>query len=209
MALVAPINYSVIIYGESGTGKEVAARTIHRFSPRNGKPFVAVDCGTLSKELAGSELFGHVKGAFTGALTDKAGQFELADGGTLFLDEIANLPLDVQASLLRVSQERKLKRVGSNRETELDIRILAASNEDLLEACHQGKFREDLYHRLNEFALTLPPLRERREDIPSFAHLFLDQVNGELQKRSARSTLRCWNCLDATPGRATCASCGK
>jgi two-component system response regulator HydG len=183
MALVAPINYSVIIYGESGTGKEVAARTIHRLSPRSGKPFVAVDCGTLSKELAGSELFGHVKGAFTGALTDKAGQFELADGGTLFLDEIANLPLDVQASLLRVIQERKLKRVGSNRETGLDIRILAASNEDLLEACHQGRFREDLYHRLNEFALTLPPLRDRREDIPSFAHLFLEQVNKELQKK--------------------------
>jgi len=182
MALVAPIDYIVLIYGESGTGKEVVARTIHRLSPREGKPFVAVDCGTLSKELAGSELFGHVKGAFTGALADKAGQFELADGGTLFLDEIANLPLDVQASLLRVIQERKFKRVGSTREVRLDIRILAASNEDLLEACRQGKFREDLYHRLNEFALTLPPLRERREDIPLFARLFLDQVSGELQK---------------------------
>ncbi len=182
LALVAPIDYSVIIYGESGTGKEVAARTIHRLSPRHAKPFVAVDCGTLSKELAGSELFGHVKGAFTGALADKAGQFELADGGTLFLDEIANLPVDVQASLLRVIQERKLKRLGSTRETALDIRILAASNEDLLEAAHQGKFREDLYHRLNEFSLSLPPLRDRREDIPAFARLFLDQVNGELQK---------------------------
>jgi two-component system response regulator HydG len=182
LALVAPIDYSVIIYGESGTGKEVAARTIHRLSPRHAKPFVAVDCGTLSKELAGSELFGHVKGAFTGALSDKAGQFELADGGTLFLDEIANLPVDVQASLLRVIQERKLKRLGSTRETALDIRILAASNEDLLEAAHQGKFREDLYHRLNEFSLALPPLRDRREDIPAFARLFLDQVNGELQK---------------------------
>ncbi len=182
MALVAPIDYSVIIYGESGTGKEVAARTIHRLSPRHARPFIAVDCGTLSKELAGSELFGHVKGAFTGALADKAGQFELADGGTLFLDEIANLPVDVQASLLRVIQERKLKRVGSTRETTLDIRILAASNEDLLEASHGGRFREDLYHRLNEFSLTLPPLRERREDIPGFAQLFLDQVNGELQR---------------------------
>ena len=182
MALVAPIDYSVIIYGESGTGKEVAARTIHRLSPRHAKPFIAVDCGTLSKELAGSELFGHVKGAFTGALADKAGQFELADGGTLFLDEIANLPVDVQSSLLRVIQERKLRRVGGTRETALDIRILAASNEDLLEASHGGRFREDLYHRLNEFSLTLPPLRERREDIPAFARLFLDQVNGELQR---------------------------
>jgi two-component system response regulator HydG len=182
MALVAPIDYIVLIYGESGTGKEVVARTIHRLSPREARPFVAVDCGTLSKELAGSELFGHVKGAFTGALADKAGQFELADGGTLFLDEIANLPLDVQASLLRVIQERKFKRVGSTREVRLDIRILAASNEDLLEACRQGKFREDLYHRLNEFALTLPPLRERREDIPLFARLFLDQVSRELHK---------------------------
>ncbi len=182
MALVAPIDYSVIIYGESGTGKEVAARTIHRLSPRHAKPFIAVDCGTLSKELAGSELFGHVKGAFTGALADKAGQFELADGGTLFLDEIANLPVDVQASLLRVIQERKLRRLGGTRETALDIRILAASNEDLLEASRGGKFREDLYHRLNEFSLTLPPLRDRREDIPAFAQLFLDQVNGELQR---------------------------
>ncbi|MBD0258175.1 MAG: sigma-54-dependent Fis family transcriptional regulator, partial [Cytophagales bacterium] len=156
MALVAPIDYSVIIYGESGTGKEVAARTIHRLSPRHAKPFIAVDCGTLSRELAGSELFGHVKGAFTGALADKAGQFERADGGTLFLDEIANLPIDVQASLLRVIQERTLRRVGGTRETALDIRILAASNEDLLEASRGGRFREDLYHRLNEFSLTLP-----------------------------------------------------
>ncbi|HRQ51794.1 MAG TPA: sigma-54 dependent transcriptional regulator, partial [Agriterribacter sp.] len=129
--LVAPTPYSVILYGESGTGKEVIGKTIHRYSNRAGKPFIALDCGTLSKELAGSELFGHVKGSFTGAVTDKEGHFEMANGGTIFLDEVANLPIDVQAALLRVIQERKFKRVGGTREINLDIRIIVASNEDL------------------------------------------------------------------------------
>jgi two-component system response regulator HydG len=183
--LVAPTSYSIILYGESGTGKEVIAKSIHRSSPRAAKPFVALDCGTLSKELAGSELFGHVKGAFTGALGDKTGHFEMANGGTLFLDEVANLSYDIQASLLRVIQERKFKRIGGVKEMDLDIRIIVASNENLEEAYHKGRFREDLFHRLNEFSIVLPPLRERKGDIPLFAHYFLEKVNCELGKHIA------------------------
>ena len=144
--LVAPTNYSVILYGESGTGKEVIAKTIHQSSNRSTKPFIAVDCGILSRELAASELFGHIKGSFTGALGDKEGIFEVADGGTLFLDEVANLPLDVQTTLLRVIQERKFKRVGSTKDISTDTRVIVASNENLQEAYRKGKFREDLYH---------------------------------------------------------------
>ena len=180
--LVAPTGYSIILYGESGTGKEVIAKTIHQQSPRASQSFVALDCGTLSKELAGSELFGHVKGAFTGALGDKTGHFEMANGGTLFLDEVCNLSYDVQASLLRVLQERRFKRIGSVKEMSLDIRIIVASNENLHDAYHQGRFREDLFHRLNEFSIMLPPLRDRKGDIPSFAYYFLDKVNEELNK---------------------------
>lgn len=178
--IVAPTNYSIILYGESGTGKEVIAKTIHSLSDRADKPFVAMDCGTLSKELAGSELFGHVKGAFTGALSDKEGHFELANGGTLFLDEVANLSYEIQASLLRVIQERKFKRVGGNKEMPVDVRIIVASNENLQEAYRKGKFREDLYHRFNEFSINLPPLRHRKKDIPLFADFFLQKAKAEL-----------------------------
>ncbi|MEP6846559.1 MAG: sigma-54 dependent transcriptional regulator [Panacibacter sp.] len=180
--IVAPTGYSIILYGESGTGKEVVARTIHDYSDRSGKPFVAVDCGTLSKELSGSELFGHVKGAYTGAINDKEGHFETANGGTLFLDEVANLSPDIQASLLRVIQERKFKRVGGNKEMDIDIRIIVASNENLQEAYRKGKFREDLYHRFNEFSINLPALRHRKDDIISFANFFLAKTNTELNK---------------------------
>jgi two-component system response regulator HydG len=180
--IVAPTNYSIILYGESGTGKEVIAKTIHQLSSRADKPFVALDCGTLSKELAGSELFGHMKGAFTGALSDKEGHFELANGGTLFLDEVANLSYDVQASLLRVIQERKFKRVGGNKEMPVDVRIIVASNENLQDAYRKGKFREDLYHRFNEFSINLPPLRERKADIDLFAHFFLEKTKAELNR---------------------------
>ena len=180
--IVAGTNYSVILYGESGTGKEVIAKTIHSLSSRKDKPFVAMDCGTLSKELAGSELFGHVKGAFTGALQDKEGHFELADGGTLFLDEVSNLSLDVQATLLRVIQERKFKRVGGNKETNVDVRLIVASNENLQDAYRKGKFREDLYHRFNEFSIKLPALRNRQEDILHFANFFLAKTTAELDK---------------------------
>ena len=179
---IAPTNYSVIIYGESGTGKEVVAKTIHGYSDRKNKPFVALDCGTLSKELAASEMFGHVKGSFTGALSDKEGLFETANGGTLFLDEVGNLPMDVQVALLRVIQERKFKRVGGNKESTADIRILVASNENLKDAYSAGKFREDLYHRFNEFSIHIPPLRSRTDDIPFFAKFFLDQTAVELNK---------------------------
>jgi two-component system response regulator HydG len=180
--LVAPTNYSIILYGESGTGKEVIARTIHEYSTRKGKPFIAMDCGTLSKELAGSELFGHVKGAFTGAMNDKEGHFELANGGTLFLDEVGNLSIEIQAALLRVIQERKFKRVGGVKEMDVDVRIIVASNENLQEAYRKGKFREDLFHRFNEFSIILPAFRFRKEDIPLFADFFLEKANKELNK---------------------------
>jgi len=181
--LVAPTNFSIILYGESGTGKEVIAKTIHEKSSRKGHPFIAMDCGTLSKELAGSELFGHMKGSFTGALADKEGHFELANGGTLFLDEVANLSAEIQASLLRVIQERKFKRVGGNKELDVDVRVIVASNENLQEAYRKGKFREDLYHRFNEFSINLPPLRDRKDDIPLFASFFLTKTMVELNKQ--------------------------
>src|SRR6185437_10236885 len=142
IALVAPTNYSVIIYGESGSGKEAIAQQIHHKSKRSSKPFVAIDCGALSKELAGSELFGHEKGAFTGALNQKIGSFEIANEGTIFLDEIANLSYDIQVSLLRVVQERKMRRVGGNKDIEPDVRIIIASNEKLWDFARNGKFRE-------------------------------------------------------------------
>lgn len=180
--LVAPTNYSVIIYGESGTGKESVAYSIHSQSNRKDKPFVAVDCGSLTKELAGSELFGHEKGSFTGAMQTKIGQFELANGGTIFLDEIGNLTYDIQVSLLRVIQERKIRRIGSQKETTIDVRIIVASNEKLSEVTAKGKFREDLYHRFNEFSIDLPALRERNDDIMLFANFFLKNANKELNK---------------------------
>lgn len=183
--LVAPTNFSVIIYGESGSGKEVIAQMIHSKSKRADKPFVAIDCGALSKELAGSELFGHEKGAFTGALNQKIGSMELAHEGTIFLDEIANLSYDIQVSLLRVVQERKIRRVGGNKDIEIDVRIIVASNEKLWDAARNGKFREDLYHRFNEFSINVPPLRERRKDIMTFAQHFLTITNEELGKSVA------------------------
>jgi two-component system response regulator HydG len=180
--LVSPTNYSVIIYGESGSGKEAIAQQIHRKSKRANKPFVAIDCGALSKELAGSELFGHEKGSFTGALNQKIGSMEIANEGTIFLDEIANLSYDIQVSLLRCVQERKIRRVGGNKDIELDLRFIIASNERLWEAARNGKFREDLYHRFNEFSIEVPPLRERKEDIMLFSNHFLQVTNAELGK---------------------------
>lgn len=180
--LVAPTNFSVIIYGESGSGKEAIAQQIHQKSKRSDKPFIAIDCGALSKELAASELFGHEKGSFTGALNQKIGSMELANGGTIFLDEIANLSYDIQVSLLRVVQERKIRRVGGVKDIELDVRIIVASNENLWEAARKGKFREDLYHRFNEFSITVPPLRERHDDVMLFANHFLKLTNEELDK---------------------------
>lgn len=180
--LVGPTNMSVLIQGESGTGKEYVARQIHEHSKRRNKPFVAIDCGSLSKELAASELFGHIKGSFTGATNDRAGQFEVANGGTLFLDEIGNLSYDVQVKLLRALQEKVIRRVGGRDDIAIDVRLLAATNENLFNAMQEGEFREDLYHRLNEFKIELAPLRERKEEIKQFASHFLDQSNAELEK---------------------------
>lgn len=180
--LVAPTDMSVIIYGESGTGKEYIARQIHQLSSRAGKPFIAVDCGTLSSELASSELFGHVKGAFTGALHNKSGKFEEAEGGTLFLDEISNLDYEVQVKLLRAIQERAIYPVGSNKEVTFDIRIIVATNEDLKAGATNGRFRDDLYHRLNEFRINVPALRQRLEDLPLFVDYFIKQSNQALQR---------------------------
>ena len=171
--LVAPTDLSLLIIGETGTGKEFVAKEIHRLGVRADKPFVALDCGALPAELAGSELFGHVKGSFTGALGDKAGCFQQADGGTLFLDEIGNLSYENQVKLLRVLQERKVRRIGDNKDIAVDVRIIAATNEDLTIATREGKFREDLFHRLNEFTIQLLPLRERKDDIQMYAEHFL------------------------------------
>ena len=180
--LIAPTNMSVIIEGETGTGKEYVANEIHNRSRRSEDPFIALDCGALPKELAGSELFGHIKGSFTGALSDKKGCFEVADGGTLFLDEIGNLTYENQVKLLRVLQERKVKRIGSNKEIHINVRIIVASNENLKEIVKKGEFREDIFHRLNEFTIELAPLRERKDDIPVFAHHFLKEANFDLFK---------------------------
>lgn len=182
IALVAPTPLSVLITGESGTGKEYVARSIHALSARADKPFVAVDCGAIPKELVASEFFGHVKGSFTGAIADKIGHFEAANGGTLFLDEVGNLSYSTQIQLLRTLQESLIKPVGSSREIAVDVRIIAATNENLQLAQEQGNFREDLYHRLNEFQIVVPPLRERREDIMLFVHHFINQANTVLGK---------------------------
>ena len=182
IALVAPTNMSVLIIGDSGTGKEYIAHSIHQQSKRAGKPYIAVDCGAIPKELASSEFFGHLKGSFTGAVNDKIGHFEAANGGTLFLDEVGNLSYEVQVQLLRALQERKVKPVGSNNEVTVDIRVIAATNEDLQEAVKRGDFREDLYHRLNEFCIKVPRLAERKQDIMVFANHFLAQANADLEK---------------------------
>lgn len=182
VSLVAPTNISVLILGESGTGKEYIARMIHEKSRRASKPFVAVDCGSLSMELAPSELFGHLKGSFTSAISDKRGVFEEAEGGTVFLDEVGNLPYEVQKQLLRALQEQKVRPVGSVVDVKVDVRIIAATNENLERAIEEGRFRQDLYHRINEFSINVPPLRERIEDLEEFAYHFVKQADDELGK---------------------------
>lgn len=180
--LISPTNMSVLITGESGTGKEYVAKNIHTKSKRSDKPFIAVDCGAISRELGVSELFGHKKGAFTSAVSDKRGFFEEANGGTIFLDEIGNLSLEIQMQLLRALQERRIRAVGSTKEIAIDVRVVSATNENLLQAIADGRFREDLYHRINEFSLVVPALRERGADIMLFANNFLAQANDELEK---------------------------
>jgi two-component system response regulator HydG len=193
--LVAPTDYSVIIYGETGTGKEALAHLIHKKSNRKNGPFIAIDCGSLSKELAASELFGHEKGAFTGALHSKEGAFEQAEGGTIFLDEIGNLSYDVQVYLLRALQEKSVRRVGGVKTQKVDIRIIVASNENLYDNVLNKTFREDLYHRLNEFTLKVPALREREDDLPLFVNAFLATACGELNKNITGISEPVWELL--------------
>ena len=180
--LVAPTDMSVLVTGASGTDKEYIARRIHEQSNRSKAPFVAVDCGAIPKELAASEFFGHVKGSFTGAIENKTGAFVAAQGGTIFLDEIGNLTYEVQVQLLRALQERKVKPIGSNQEIAINVRLISATNENLRQAIEKGDFREDLYHRINEFTIRIPDLKERKEDLLLFANHFLDLANSELQK---------------------------
>lgn len=180
---VAPTDSTVLITGESGTGKGLIASMIHQMSARQRLPFVTVDCGTLVETLFESELFGHVKGSFTGADANKIGKFELAQSGTLFFDEISNISLEVQAKLLRAVEERKISRVGSHRVVTVDVRIIAATNKDLPQAIKEGTFREDLFYRLNVVSVHLPPLRERKDDIPLLIQYFLDRYNCRLKKQ--------------------------
>ena len=180
--LVAPTKFSVLILGESGTGKEYIARMIHELSQFRDGPFIPVDCGSLSKELAPSELFGHLKGSFTSAIADKKGVFEQAKGGAVFLDEVGNLPYEVQMQLLRALQEQKVRPVGSATDINVDVRILAATNENLEQAIEEGRFRQDLFHRINEFTIEVPPLRDRLEDFDELTVFFIRQANEELGK---------------------------
>ncbi|MFK7812663.1 MAG: sigma-54-dependent transcriptional regulator [Maribacter sp.] len=191
--LVAPTDMSVLITGESGTGKEVTAKAIHDNSPRKDFNFIAVDCGAIPKELATSEFFGHIKGSFTGAVEDKIGNFEAANSGTLFLDEVGNLSYENQIQLLRALQERKIKRVGSTKEINVDLRIITATNEDLNEAVEKGTFREDLYHRLNEFSIHIPSLEERFDDLVLFAEHFLEKANTNLNKNVHGFSSQVWD----------------
>jgi len=183
ISLIAPTDSPVLVTGESGTGKELVARAIHLQSPRAIEQFVPVNCGALPEALFESELFGHVRGAFTGAVSEKKGLFEIAHRGTLFLDEIGEMPLATQVKLLRVLEERRIRRVGGHDFRPVDVRIIAATNRRLSESIERGEFRRDLYYRLNVFQIDLPPLRERREDIPLLAHYFLEKYNVKMGKR--------------------------
>ena len=196
---VAKSNFSVIILGETGAGKEVVARAIHDASPRRTGPFIPIDCGAVPETMLEAELFGHEKGAFTGAIGHKRGKFELAHGGTLFLDEMLNMPFSSQTKVLRAVQERVVCRIGATRPIQIDVRIVTASNQDFKTAIAKGRFREDLFYRLNEFAIAIPPLRERNEDIVYLANRFLDQTNKELNKTVRGFSESAINALVACP----------
>jgi transcriptional regulator with GAF, ATPase, and Fis domain len=183
VAKVAPTDSTVLITGETGTGKELIARAIHKRSRRSSRAFVSVNCAAVPQSLIASELFGHEKGAFTGALQRRLGRFELAEGGTIFLDEIGDLPLDTQSTLLRVLQEREFERVGGTETIRADVRVIAASNSDLKFAMSAGAFRSDLFYRLNVFPIVIPPLRERREDIPMLVEYFIDRYASKVGKK--------------------------
>lgn len=195
--LISPTDMSVLILGETGTGKEYVAKSIHHQSKRKKAPFVAIDCGALPENLAASELFGHKKGAFTGAIADKKGCFELADEGTLFLDEIGNLSYDNQVKLLRVLQEQKVRRLGATKGKKVNVRVIAATNDNLEETISNGEFREDIYYRLNEFKIELAPLRKRKDDIPLFIDHFMNESNAKLNKMVRSITPRAMKLLKA------------
>jgi DNA-binding NtrC family response regulator len=195
IAQCAPTNSTVMLRGESGTGKELMARAIHYNSLRQDRPFVPVDCTSLSENLLESELFGHVKGSFTGAVSNKKGLFETADGGTLFLDEIGNISLSTQAKLLRFIEEREFKAVGDTRVQKVDVRLVTATNKNLEGMVEDGEFRDDLYYRINIFPIEIPPLRERRDDIPALATHFLEQFNEEMQHKSVEFSPGAMNLL--------------
>src|SRR5712692_8833962 len=195
IAKAAPVDATVLIHGESGTGKELVARAIHRNSTRAGGPLVTVNCAAIPEHLLESELFGHVRGAFSGAVADKKGKFELAHGGTLFLDEVGELPIALQAKMLRALQEREFERVGGTRSTRVDIRVVAATNADLRVAVDSGAFRQDLYYRLNVVALRIPALRERREDIAPLTEHFLAGFSANLGRKPPAVSPEARTCL--------------
>jgi Nif-specific regulatory protein len=195
IARVAPADTTVLVRGESGTGKELAARALHQNSPRRERPFVAINCAALTETLLESELFGHERGAFTGALAQKKGKLEVADGGTLFLDEVGEMPATLQAKLLRVLQEREFERVGGTRTIHVDVRVVAATNRDLEEAVRNGGFRQDLYYRLNVVSFEMPPLRERREDIPLLASYFVSKYAAKFKRRVTGLSAEARECL--------------
>ena len=195
VAKVAPTGSTIMISGETGTGKELIARAIHKRSVRSSRPFVSVNCAAVPQSLIASELFGHEKGAFTGAAQRRLGRFEMAEGGTLFLDEVGELPSETQIALLRVLQERQFERVGGNQPIRADVRVISATNRDLKAAMATGAFRSDLFYRLSVFPIEIPPLRERKDDIPMLVEYFIDRYATEAGRKYGMSARRAWNCF--------------